>query len=91
LNIRAPYISGNILTSEELLAYQYSETNVMHFIVSLLRIKGLYVFRVFHAHPQEALHKRYLVYCVHVTSVGCYQDWSGTEDGQVMLETCRGP
>jgi hypothetical protein len=26
-------------------AYQYSETNVMHFLFNLLRIKGLYVFR----------------------------------------------
>jgi hypothetical protein len=26
-------------------SYQYSETNVMHFLFSLLRIKGLYMFR----------------------------------------------
>jgi hypothetical protein len=46
--------------------YQYSETNVMHFLFNLLRIKGLYVFRTLLAHPQEALHKRHLVpvYCV---------------------------
>jgi hypothetical protein len=51
--------------------YQYSETNVMRFLFSLLRIKGLYMFRELLAHPQEALHKRHLVHCVHVMSVGC--------------------
>jgi hypothetical protein len=51
--------------------YQYSETNLMHFLFSLLRIKGLYMFRALLAHPQEVLHKRQLVYCVRVMSVGC--------------------
>jgi hypothetical protein len=80
---------------------QYSETNVMHFLFNLLRIKGLYMFRALLAHSQEALHKRYLVYCVRVMSVGCarievpLQSWfSNTpsaacvappEDEQVML------
>jgi hypothetical protein len=50
--------------------YQYSETNVMHFLFSLLRIKSLYMFRALLAHLQEALHKRHLVYCVRVMSVG---------------------
>jgi hypothetical protein len=50
---------------------QYSETNVMHFLFSLLRIKGLYIFRALLSHPQEVLHKRHLVYCVRVMSVGC--------------------
>jgi hypothetical protein len=50
---------------------QYSETIVMHLLFSLLRIKGLYMFRALLAHPQEALHKRHLVYCVRVMSVGC--------------------
>jgi hypothetical protein len=50
----------------------------MHFLFSLLRIKGLYMFRALLAYPQEVLHKRHLVYCVRVMSVGCYQDWSGT-------------
>jgi hypothetical protein len=36
---------------------QYGETNVMHFLSSLLRNKGLYLFRAFLAHPQESLHK----------------------------------
>jgi hypothetical protein len=51
--------------------HRYSETNVMHFLFSLLRIKGLYMFRALLAHFQEVLHKHQLVYCVHVTSVGC--------------------
>jgi hypothetical protein len=49
---------------------QYSE-NAMHFVFSLLRIKGLYIFRALLAHGQEVLHKRHLVYCVRVMSVGC--------------------
>jgi hypothetical protein len=51
--------------------YKYNEFKVMEFTFSLLRIKGLYMFRALRAHPQEALHKRHLVYCVRVTSVGC--------------------
>jgi hypothetical protein len=51
--------------------FQYSETNVMHFLFNLLRIKCLYMFRALLAHLQEALHKRHLVYCVRVMSVGC--------------------
>jgi hypothetical protein len=50
---------------------QYTETNVMHFSFNLLRIKGLYMFRALLAHPQEALHKWHLVYCVRIMSVGC--------------------
>jgi hypothetical protein len=42
----------------------------MHFSFNLLRTKGLYMFRALHAHPQEALHKRHLVYCMRM-SVGC--------------------
>jgi hypothetical protein len=81
---------------------QYTETKEMHFLLNLLRIKGLYMFRALPAHPQEALRKRHLVYCVRVTSVGCtrigvearnipsvfYE--APPEDEQVMLETCRG-
>jgi hypothetical protein len=36
----------------------------------ILRIKGFYMFRALLAHPQEALHKRHLVYCVRVMSAG---------------------
>jgi hypothetical protein len=54
-----------------IIVYQYSETNLMHFLFILLRIKGLYMFRALLAHPQEALHKKHLVYCVRVMSVGC--------------------
>jgi hypothetical protein len=43
----------------------------MHFLFSLLRIKGLYMFQALLAHPQEAFHQWHLVYCVHVLSVGC--------------------
>jgi hypothetical protein len=57
---------------------QYGETNVMHFLFSLLRIKGLYMFRALLAHLQEVLHKLHVAYCVRVMSVGCYQGWSGT-------------
>jgi hypothetical protein len=51
--------------------YQCSETNVMQFFFSLLRIKGPYMFRALHAHPQEALSKSHLVYCARVMPVGC--------------------
>jgi hypothetical protein len=50
--------------------FQYSETNVMCFLFSLLRIKGPYMFRALLAHPQEVLHERHLVYCLRVMSVG---------------------
>jgi hypothetical protein len=85
------------------MTHQYGQTNVTHFLFSLLRIKGLYMFLPLFAHPQEVLHKRHLVYGIRVMSVGCHQGWSGTrnipsavcvapsEDEQVMLETCRGP
>jgi hypothetical protein len=59
--------------------FQYSKTNVLHFLFSLLRIKGLYMFRALFAHFQEALHKRHLLHYVRVLSVGCYQDWSSTQ------------
>jgi hypothetical protein len=53
-----------------IIVYQYSETNVMHFLFNL-RIKGLYKLRVLLSHPQESLHKRHLVQCMRVMSVGC--------------------
>jgi hypothetical protein len=59
---------------------QHSKTNVKYFLFHLLRIKGLYMFRALLAHLQEALHKRHLVYCVRVMSVGCTRigvEWSG--------------
>jgi hypothetical protein len=37
-----------------IIVYQYSETNVMHFLFNLLRIKDLYMIRALLAHPQEA-------------------------------------
>jgi hypothetical protein len=36
-------------------------------------------FRVLLAHPQKAINKRQLIYCVRVMSVGCYQGWGGIE------------
>jgi hypothetical protein len=48
-----------------------SETSVMRFIFNLSRMKSLYMFRALLAHPQEALNKQHLVYCVRVMSVGC--------------------
>jgi hypothetical protein len=50
--------------------YQYNETNVVHVSFNLLRIKGLCIFRALLAHPQEVLHKRHLVYCMRIMSVG---------------------
>jgi hypothetical protein len=52
------------------------------------------MFRALLAHPQEALHKRHVVYCVCVMSVGCATIAvcvAPPEDQQVMLGTCRGP
>jgi hypothetical protein len=54
-----------------IIIHQYSETSVMHFLSNLLRIMGLYMFRALLVHPQEVLHKRHLVCCVRVMSVGC--------------------
>jgi hypothetical protein len=42
----------------------------MQCLFSLLRIKGVYMFRAVYAHLQEAIRKRHLVYCVRVMSVG---------------------
>jgi hypothetical protein len=67
-----PCISINLMFCWPcIIVYQYSETNVMHFLFSLLRINGLYMFRALLAHLQEALHKQHLVYCMHVFSVDC--------------------
>jgi hypothetical protein len=62
----------NIKTSNNSgLLNQYNETNAMHFSFILLRIKGLYMFPALFAHPQEAMNKRHLVYCVCIMSVDC--------------------
>jgi hypothetical protein len=63
--------------------YQSYKTNVMRSLLNLLRIKGLYVFLALLAYPQEALHKRHLVYCVR--DVSClHQHWSGTP---ILMQT----
>jgi hypothetical protein len=43
----------------------------MQFVFSLIRIKGLYVFRALLAHPKEGQRKRQFVYYVRVMSVSC--------------------
>jgi hypothetical protein len=43
----------------------------MHFSFNLFRTTGLYVFRALLAHPQGVLHKRHLLCCVRVMSIGC--------------------
>jgi hypothetical protein len=73
------------METEGSLPYQYSETNMMHFLFNLIRIKGLNMFQALLAHPQEVLHKPHLVYCVHAMSLGC------TRIGVELVETCRGP
>jgi hypothetical protein len=50
--------------------YLYSKTNVIHFLLNLLRINDLYMFQALFGHPQEVLHKRNFVYCVRVLSAG---------------------
>jgi hypothetical protein len=47
-----------------IIVYQYNKTNVIPVLFSLLRIKGLYLFRALLTHPQEVLHKWHLVYRV---------------------------
>jgi hypothetical protein len=44
---------------------------VIHISLNLLKIKGLHMFRALLAHPQEAPHKRHLVYCVRIMPIGC--------------------
>jgi hypothetical protein len=61
-------LQDSVIVSVGLL-HQYGETNMMHFLFSLLRIKSLYMFRALLTDPQEALHKRHLVSCVRVLSV----------------------
>jgi hypothetical protein len=52
------------------------------------------MFRALLSHPQEALHKRHLVYCNPGTLYARYIPiavWAGPpEDEQVMLEPCTG-
>jgi hypothetical protein len=68
------------------------------------------MFRALFAHPQEALHKRHLVYCVLYQLVAPGLEWNPgaanwqharnmpsavciepPEDGQVVIETYKGP
>jgi hypothetical protein len=65
-----------------IIVYQNNKTNMINILFSLLRIEGLYMFQALLAHPQEALHKRHLVYCVRVMSVGC------TRTGVLLQSWC---
>jgi hypothetical protein len=56
---------------------QYSETNVMHILSSLLGIKGFYMVRALLAHPQEVPYKALGILRACYDS-WLYQDWSGT-------------
>jgi hypothetical protein len=64
----SPFYCRCIHTVQNVCQDQYSETNVMHFLFGLLRIKDLYMFRALLVHPQQALLKRHLVYCVRYVS-----------------------
>jgi hypothetical protein len=44
-----------------MLLYVY-KFNVLYFLFCLLRIKDPYMYRALQAHPQEAAHRRHLVY-----------------------------
>jgi hypothetical protein len=46
----------------------------MHFLFSLIRINGLYMFRALLAYPQEVLHRWHLVYCMCVMSGDCTKE-----------------
>jgi hypothetical protein len=66
----------------------------MHYVLNLLTIKGLYMFRALLAHPQEMLHKRHLVYACseltqHARNIPSTVCVAASEDEQLMLETCR--
>jgi hypothetical protein len=61
--------------------YQYSKTNMMHFLFNLLRIKGHYMFQTLLAHLQGVMHKWHLVYCMHVSLLaapGLEWNWHST-------------
>jgi hypothetical protein len=60
---------------------QYSKTKVMHFLLNLLSIKGLYMFQALLTHLHEALNKGHLVYCVR------YVSWLHHSDITRMLYT----
>jgi hypothetical protein len=64
-------VKGLMLCWSCIVVYQYSKTNVMHLLLNLLIIKGLYMSRALLAHLQEALRKQHLLYCMCVMSVGC--------------------
>jgi hypothetical protein len=97
--LQVPLVANSSFNS---MKHQYDKTNVMHFLFSLLRIKGLYMFRALLAHPQEALHNgtwyiAFVLCQLAATKVGVERNIPSVvcgappEDEQVILETCRGP
>jgi hypothetical protein len=74
---------------------QFNENKVMHFLFNLLGIKGLYMFRALFVHPQEALHKLHLTYCVRIMSVDCVsiamklQPWHSQLTLRMQYTKCR--
>jgi hypothetical protein len=60
---------------------QYGETNVIHIVFNLLRIKGLYMFRALLVHPQKAVGvvRAYYVSWLHL-------DWSGTGVSSTLVQ-----
>jgi hypothetical protein len=67
----------------------------MQFLLNLLRIKGLYMFRVLIIHPQEELRNAtWYIACMLSQLAAPIQVpffVAPPEVEQVMLETCRGP
>jgi hypothetical protein len=51
---------------------QYRETNAMHFLFSLLRIKDLYMFRALLAHPQDILRACYISWLHQSTDINTH-------------------
>jgi hypothetical protein len=61
----------------------------MHILFSLLRIKGLYMFRALLAHPQGW--SRMEFHSNPGSNIPSDAGLAPPEDENVMLETCRGP
>jgi hypothetical protein len=66
------HIHTHTRTHTHTLTHTHKHTHThSRFLLNLLRIKGLYMFRALLAHPPETLHHPHLVHCVSVMSVGC--------------------
>jgi hypothetical protein len=69
------YVRQYLIRQANVRINQDSETNVMHFLFSLLRIKGLYMFPALLSHPQEALYIALGILLACCVS-WLHQDWS---------------